>query len=59
MRKKGEIHYLTHQISTNKTSPSKMNQLRKVETLPKKKPTQQNTTQLNNLILTQEQKLFF
>ena len=33
--KKGEIHYMIHQISTNKNSQSKMNQLRKIETPPK------------------------
>ena len=42
----------THQISINKNSSSKMNQIRKMET-----PTQPNTTQQNNLELTQEQNL--
>ena len=54
MVKKGVIiHYLAHQISTNKNNPSKMNlQLRKMETQP-------NTAQQNNpeQTLTQEQKL--
>ena len=43
MIKKGEIHYLTHQISTNKNSPSKINQLRKMEP-PQTPPTKHYTT---------------
>ena len=52
MIKKGEIHYLTHQISTNKKKT-----IQNEPTSENGNPTQQNTTQQNNLILTQEQKL--
>ena len=48
------IHYLAHQILTNKNNPSEMNQIRKIET-----PTQPNTAQPNNpeQTLSKEQKL--
>ena len=53
MIKKGEIHYLTYQISTNKQP------IQNEPTSENGNPTQQNTTQQNNLKLTQEQKLIF
>ena len=52
MIKTGEIHYLTHQISTKRKKP-----IQNEPTSENGNPTQQNTTQQNNLVLTQEQKL--